>query len=253
MTETASAKNMLITGGSRGIGRATAIMAAARGWSVAINYQSNEAAARETAQAAEAAGAKAMIVQGDVSLEADVIRMFDEAEAALGPLDAVVANAGIVAPGAPLADMTLERMRRVIDANVIGALLTAREAARRLPRPMTEPSAALVLMSSAAARLGAPNEYVDYAASKGAVDTMTLGLSKELAASNIRVNGIRPGLIETEIHASGGKPNRAAELGAATPLGRPGTAEEVAEAVMWLCEPGSSYATGATLDIAGGR
>lgn len=246
-------KRLLITGGSRGIGRATALLAGARGWSVAINYVNHAEAAENTATEVRAAGGEAVIVKGDVAVEADVIRMFDEAEEAFGGLDCVIANAGIVASTASIADMTLERMQRVVDTNVVGALLTARETSKRLRRAMEAPSASLVVLSSAAARLGAPGQYVDYATSKGAMDTMTIGLSKELAPLNIRVNAVRPGLIETDIHASGGEPDRAQRLGATVPMARPGTAKETAEAIVWLCSDDASYVTGALLDVAGGR
>ncbi|MEL7466109.1 MAG: SDR family oxidoreductase [Pseudomonadota bacterium] len=246
-------KRLLITGGSRGIGRATALLAGARGWSVAVNYVSNAEAAQSAAEEVRAAGGEAIVVKGDVAVEADVIAMFDEAEAAFGGLDCVIANAGIVGPKAAVADMTLERMQRVVRTNVVGALLTARETSKRLRRPMDAASASLVILSSAAARIGSPDQYVDYAASKGATDTMTLGLSKELAPLNIRVNAVRPGLIETDIHASGGEPDRAWRLGATVPMARPGTAKETAEAITWLCSDEASYVTGAILDVAGGR
>lgn len=241
-------KSILITGASRGIGRSAAIMAGARGWSVAVNYLGNRQAAEETAEAVRDAGGRSAIVQGDVASEKDVIAMFEAAEAELGALDGVVINAGIVAPASKLVDMSLERMKRVFDVNVLGAYICAREAARRLQK-----GGSIVLISSVAARLGAPFEYLDYAGSKGAVDTLTIGLAKELGPEGVRVNAIRPGLIETDIHATGGSPNRAAQLGATTPLGRAGRPEEVAEAVIWLLSDASSYATGAILDVAGGR
>lgn len=246
-------KSILITGGSRGIGRAVALLAGQKGWSVGINYRADEAMAKKTAQDVRSAGGKALIFQGDVAVEQDVMRMFKEASDAFEGLDCAVVNAGIVAPSATLAEMDLARLRNVIDTNILGALLCAREAARVLPRALDLPSASIVLMSSAAARLGSPYEYVDYAASKGAVDTLTLGLSKELAEENIRVNAVRPGLISTDIHASGGQPDRAERLGKNVPLGRPGTALEVAELIMWLCSDAASYTTGAIIDVAGGR
>ncbi|MCB1346113.1 MAG: SDR family oxidoreductase, partial [Rhodobacteraceae bacterium] len=234
--------------GSRGIGRATALLAAARGWRVSIGYHGNAEAAR--AVAAQTGGPA---LAGDVCDPGAVAAVFDAAEAAQGPLDAVVVNAGVVAPAMPLAEMSDDRLRRVIDTNLMGALYCAREAARRLPRPRDVEPGALVLLSSIAASLGAPNEYVDYAAAKGAVDTLTRGLAKELAAGNVRVNAVRPGLIDTEIHASGGRPDRAQALAPLVPMGRPGRAEEVAEAVLWLCGPGASYTSGAVLDVGGGR
>lgn len=246
-------KVILITGASRGIGRSAALLAGARGWSVGVNYASNKEAADETVAAVKAAGGKAIAIQGDVRDEAAIIAMFDATEEAFGKLDGVVNNAGIVAPGSPLAEMDIERLRRIFDTNVLGAYLCAREAARRLSRSRGGKGGALVNVSSAAARLGAPNEYVDYAGSKGAIDVLTIGLSKELGPEGVRVNAIRPGLIETDIHASGGRPDRAQVLGVQTPLGRPGTADEVGETIVWLLSDASSYVTGAILDVTGGR
>ena len=247
------AKTILITGGSRGIGQATALLAAARGWSVAVNFVRDEVAAGQTVTAVEAAGGRAIAVQGDVSIERDVVELFDAAEAALGPLDGVVNNAGIVAPASTLAEMSAARLERMFTVNVFGAYLCAREAARRLAANGRESGGSIVNVSSAAARLGAPNEYVDYAGSKAAVDTMTIGLAKELGPLGVRVNAVRPGLIETDIHASGGQPDRAQRLGATTPLGRSGQPSEVAEAIIWLLSDASSYVTGALLDVAAGR
>ncbi|MBK0398620.1 SDR family oxidoreductase [Limibaculum sp. M0105] len=246
-------KNILITGASRGIGRATALLAADRGWSVAINYASDAAAARSAAREVEARGSRALTVQGDVTDEAAVAAMFDTALDGLGGLDGVVVNAGVVAPSLPLAEMSLERLQRVFDINVLGSYLTAREAARRMSTDRGGRGGAMVVVSSAAARLGSPNEYVDYAGAKAALDAMTIGLSKELGPRGIRVNAVRPGLIETDIHASGGQPDRAARLGAATPLGRAGSADEVAESIVWLLSDAAAYANGAILDITGGR
>ncbi len=246
-------KTILVTGGTRGIGRATALKCARKGWSIALNYVSNHAAAQETAREVRAAGGHAITLQGDVAVEAEVISMFGEAESRLGRLHGVVVNAGIVAPSLPLADMDSARLKRVFDVNVYGAYLCARESARRLSKDRGGGGGTIVLISSAASRLGSPFEYVDYAGSKAAVDTLTIGLAKELAQQGVRVNAVRPGLIETDIHASGGQPDRARRIGATTPMGRAGRPEEVAEAIVWLLDDGASYTTGAILDVAGGR
>lgn len=245
-------KTILITGASRGIGRAAAIIAGRKGWSVGVNYVGNKLAANEVVDAIGAAGGRAKAIQGNVAIEADVISMFDQV-AELGKLDGVVVNAGIVAPASPLIDMDIERMRSIFDINILGAYLCAREGVRRLARSRGGKGGSIVLLSSAAARLGGPNEYVDYAGSKGAMDTLTIGLSKEVGSEGIRVNAIRPGLIETDIHASGGQPDRAQRLGVTAPLGRPGTADEVGESIVWLLSDASSYVTGACLDVTGGR
>jgi NAD(P)-dependent dehydrogenase (short-subunit alcohol dehydrogenase family) len=246
-------KTILITGGSRGIGRATALLAGARGWAVGVNYVGNRDAAERTVADTIAAGGRAIAIKGDVVREGDVIAMFDATEKAFGPLDGLVNNAGIVAPSLPIVEIGVDRMKRVFDTNILGAYLCAREAARRLSRSRGGKGGAIVNVSSMAARLGAPNEYVDYAGSKGAMDSMTVGLSKELGPEGVRVNAVRPGLIDTEIHASGGRPDRAAKLGATTPLGRAGTAAEVAEAIVWLLGDASSYVNGAILDVSAGR
>jgi NAD(P)-dependent dehydrogenase (short-subunit alcohol dehydrogenase family) len=246
-------KTLLITGASRGIGRACALLAAENGWSVGVNYREDAKAADAAVETIAKGGGRAVALKGDVSVEGDAVGMFDAATKALGPLTAVIANAGVIAPTARLADMSAERMRRIFEINVLGAFLTAREAARRLSKSLGGVGGSIVLMSSAAARLGSPNLYIDYAASKGAIDTLTLGLAKELGPEGVRVNAIRPGLIDTEIHASGGDPDRATVLGATSPLGRPGTAEEVAAAAIWLISDAASYVTGALLDVARGR
>ncbi|MGN4106773.1 SDR family oxidoreductase [Burkholderia gladioli] len=248
-----NSKVVLVTGASRGIGAATARLLAARGWAVGINYARDAAAAEALAGALRADGARVTTVRGDVAVEAEVIAMFDHVERELGPLDALVNNAGIVAAPQPLAEMELTRLTRMFEVNVLGAYLCAREAARRLPTDRGGRGGAIVNVSSLAARLGSPNEYVDYAGSKGAVDTLTLGLAKELAPHGVRVNAVRPGLIDTEIHASGGQPDRAARLGAQTPIGRPGRADEVAEAIAWLLGDAASYVTGTLVDVGGGR
>ena len=246
-------KTVLITGASRGIGRATAILCGAKGWSVGVNYVRDVRAAEDTVRAVQAAGGRATPLEGDVSVEADVIAMFDEAQSRFGALDGVVINAGVIAPPLPLADMTLERLKRMFDVNILGAYLCARESARRMARDRGGQGGSVVLVSSAAARLGSPSEFVDYAGSKAALDTLTIGLSKELGHSSVRVNAVRPGLIETDIHASGGQPDRAQRLGATTPIGRAGKVEEIAEPIVWLLTDAASYVTGAILDVAGGR
>ena len=246
-------KTILITGASRGIGRAAAILCGERGWSVGVNYVGNREAAEQTAEGVRKAGGKAIIVQGDAAVETDVIAMFDETEKQLGQLDGIVVNAGIVAPSLQLADMSAERLQRMFDVNVLGAYLCAREGARRLPIDRGGKGGSIVLVSSVASRIGSPFEYIDYAGSKAAVDTLALGLSKELGPQKVRVNAVRPGLVNTDIHASGGQPGRAQRLGVNTPFGRPGEAIEIAEAIVWLLSDASSYTSGALLDVSGGR
>ena len=245
--------HLLVTGGGRGIGAATCRLAGERGWDVTVNYQGEAAAAEETAAAVVAAGGRAIAVRADVTDEAEIAALFDRGTGAFGPPGAVVANAGIVAPSARLADMDLARLRRIVDVNLIGALLTAREAARRMATRAGGKGGSLVLLSSVASRLGAPGEYVDYAAAKGAIDTLTLGLAKELGPDGIRVNAVRPGVVATEIHARNGTPGRAERIGAGAPLGRAGTPEEIAEAILWLASDAAGYASGAILDVTGGR
>jgi NAD(P)-dependent dehydrogenase (short-subunit alcohol dehydrogenase family) len=227
-------------------------LAARDGWQVLVNYAGNRTAAEAVVADVNAAGSQAVAVQGDVSSEADVAAMYDAAEA-MGPVTAVVNNAGIVAPVARFADYETERMRRVFEVNVMGAYLVAREVARRMPTDRGGPGGVVVNTSSAAARLGSPNEFIDYAGSKGAVDTLTMGMAKELATSGVRVNGVRPGLIETEIHASAGAPDRVERLMGGVPMARAGSAEEVAETILWLCSEKSSYLTGVLIDVTGGR
>jgi NAD(P)-dependent dehydrogenase (short-subunit alcohol dehydrogenase family) len=246
-------KTILVTGSSRGIGRATALIAGSCGWSVAVNYIANSAAAEDVVAAVKSAGGNAVALQGDVSLEADVVAVFAAAERELGPLDGAVVNAGVVAPPSVLMDMSTDRMRRIFEVNVLGSYICAREAARRMARSRGGRGGSIVLVSSIAARLGAPFEYVDYAGAKAALDTLTVGLAKELGAEDVRVNAVRPGLIETEIHASGGQPDRVQRLGGAAPIGRAGRPEEVAEAIVWLLSDAASYTTGALLDVTGGR
>lgn len=244
---------LVITGGSRGIGRETALLAARQGWNVGLGYVSNEQEAGSVVADIQASGGKALAVRCDVSVEADVGRLFDATQARFGTIDRVVANAGIVAPATKLADMPVERIRRMFEVNILGSYLTARDAARRLSRGRGGKGGAIVLVSSIASRLGSPAEFVDYAGSKGAIDTLVIGLAKELAPEGVRVNAVRPGLIETEMHASGGQPDRVARLGSTAPLGRAGMASEVAEAIIWLLGDSASYVTGAALDVSGGR
>jgi NAD(P)-dependent dehydrogenase (short-subunit alcohol dehydrogenase family) len=246
-------KAILITGASRGIGRATALRAGSLGWSVGVNYISHHEAAITVASDVESAGGRARLLPGDVAKEEEVVSMFATASEAFGGIDGVVVNAGIVAPASMLADMSAERMRHVFEVNVLGAYLCAREAARHLSRSRGGRGGSIVIVSSAASRLGSPGEYVDYTGSKGAMDSLTIGLAKELGPEGVRVNAVRPAFIETEIHAMSGRADRAQVLGAGTPLGRAGTAEEVAEAIIWLLSDASSYVTGAFIDMAGGR
>lgn len=246
--------NILITGASRGIGRATALAAARRGWRVAVNYRNDLVAAEGTLIDIRKAGGDGVLVPGDVGDPAAVAAMFDSAEAAFGHLDGVVANAGIVAMGMKLAAMDVARIDRVVRVNLMGAIYTAREAARRLGSDDAVRKGSLVLISSSAAKSGAAGEYVDYAAAKGGVDVLAKGLSKELAPRGVRVNVVRPGPTLTEIHADSGDIDRPLQVAPAIPLGRPGNPEEIAEAVMFLLdEARSSYVTGATLDVTGGR
>ena len=244
---------VLITGGSRGIGAATALLAARRGYGVAVNYTANSLAADEVVRQIRQAGGQAMAVQADVAIEAQVMAMFEKIDAKFGRLDALVNNAGVVDQTTRVEDITLARLRRMFEVNVFGSFLCAREAVRRMSTRHGGAGGAIVNVSSVAARLGAPGQYVDYAAAKGAIDTFTVGLAKEVAAEGIRVNAVRPGLIDTEIHASGGLPRRAWDLAPQVPMQRPGSAEEIAEAIVWLLGDGASYTTGALLDVTGGR
>ncbi len=244
---------ILITGGSRGIGAATAILAAKRGYDVAFTYQSNAKAANEVAEAIRATGRKALMLQADVAIEADVLNVFKKVDAQIGQLDALVNNAGMLEKIMRLDQMDAARWQRVLGVNVIGSFLCAKEAVLRMSTRHGGKGGAIVHVSSAAARLGSPNEFVDYAAAKGAVDSMTIGLSKEVAAENIRVNAVRPGLIYTEIHASAGEPGRVDRAKEGVPMKRGGTADEVAETILWLLSDQSSYITGTMIDVAGGR
>lgn len=244
---------VLITGGSRGIGAATALAAGRAGYAVAVNFHRNAAAAQAVVDEIKAQGGQALTLQADVTQEEDVLALFAAIDTAWGRLDALVNNAGIVDVSCRVDAMGVARLKRMFETNVVGSFICAREAVLRMSTRHGGRGGTIVNVSSAAARLGSPGQYVDYAASKGAIDTFTIGLAKELAAEGIRVNGVRPGIIDTEIHASGGEPNRAQLLGAQVPMQRPGTAEEVAQAIMWLIGPQSSYSTGALLDVSGGR
>jgi NAD(P)-dependent dehydrogenase (short-subunit alcohol dehydrogenase family) len=246
-------KVVVITGGSRGIGRAAALAAAARGYRVVVGYASNKAAADEVVSLIEGKNGKAIAVKCNVGSEADILALFKAADG-FGTLGALVNNAGIVGKsGVRVEDMTAERIQEVMAVNVTGAILCAREAVKRMSTKFGGKGGVIVNISSAAARLGSANTYVDYAASKAAIDILTVGLSQEVAADGIRVAGIRPGLIDTDIHASGGEPDRAARLAPMVPMKRVGTAEEVANAVVWLMSDEASYVTGTTLDVSGGR
>jgi NAD(P)-dependent dehydrogenase (short-subunit alcohol dehydrogenase family) len=244
---------MLITGGSRGIGAATALLAAARGWQVAISYQANAEAAEQVVQRIQSSGGTAMAVQADVTEEAEVLRMFKAVDEQLGTLTALINNAGMLEQQMRLDQMSLDRWQRVFNANVFGSFLCAKQAVLRMSTMHGGQGGAIVNVSSAASRLGSPNEFIDYAAAKGAVDSMTIGLSKEVATEGIRVNAVRPGLIHTDIHALAGEPGRVERAKACVPMLRGGLAEEVAEAIVWIASAQASYVTGALLDVTGGR
>ena len=243
----------LITGGSRGIGAATCLLAARAGFAVAVNYQSNSLAADEVVRQIRAEGGTAITVQADVAHEDQVLAMFAKVDAKLGRISALVNSAGVVDVASRVDGMTVARLKRMFDTNVVGSFVCAREAVRRMSTAHGGAGGVIVNLSSVAATLGSPGQYVDYAASKGAIDTFTVGLAREVANEGIRVNAVRPGVIETEIHASGGEPDRAARLAGAIPMKRPGTAMEVAQAVVWLMSDAASYTTGALLDVGGGR
>jgi NAD(P)-dependent dehydrogenase (short-subunit alcohol dehydrogenase family) len=242
----------VITGGSRGIGRATAIAVAARGFKVCIGYVSNEAAANAVVTAIEASNGKAVAVKCDVGRESDILALFKAADK-LGTLGALINNAGIVGPTSRVDEMSAERIQRMMAVNVTGSILCAREAVKRMSTRHGGKGGVIVNLSSVAAKLGSPNTYVDYAASKGAIDSFTVGLGHEVAGEGIRVAAIRPGLIDTEIHASGGEPDRAHRLAHMVPMKRIGTAEEIANAIVWLLSDDASYVTSAILDVSGGR
>ena len=246
-------KVMLITGASRGIGAATARQAAAQGYALCLNYRQQQAVADALVREIVDGGGQAIAVQADVADEGDVQRLFAAIDQQYGRLDVLVNNAGMLEQQMRLEDMDLARWQRVFAANVFGSFLCCRAAIARMSTRQGGQGGAIINVSSIAARLGAPGEYIDYAAAKGAVDSMTLGLAKELAADGIRVNAVRPGVIKTEIHASGGEPDRVARVSQSVPMGRGGEAEEVAAAVLWLASEQASYTTGALLDVSGGR
>lgn len=244
---------MLVTGAARGIGAATAELAAARGFTVAVNYLRDQVAAEAVCARIVAAGGAAFPVQADVSDEAQVLAMFATLDARGLPLTALVNNAGVVGTIAPFCDYDRARLERTLAINVLGAFLVAREALRRMSTARGGAGGGIVNLSSAAARIGSPNEFIDYAASKGAIDAMTLGLAKEFATQGVRVNAVRPGLIDTEIHASAGAPDRIERFTPMIPMRRAGTAMEVAEAILWLLSREAAYVTGTFIDVSGGR
>lgn len=246
-------KVMLITGASRGIGAATAQLAAERGYALCLNYHHREDAARQVLHEAQRLGVQAIAVQADVSREDEVLNLFTALDREFGRLDVLVNNAGMLERQMRLEQMDAARWSRVLGTNVIGSFLCAREAIKRMSTRHGGHGGAIINLSSAAARLGAPGEYIDYAAAKGAIDSMTLGLAKEVGAEGIRVNAVRPGVIHTDIHASGGEPDRIERVRTSVPLGRGGDAREVAEAILWLASDGASYTSGALLDVSGGR
>jgi NAD(P)-dependent dehydrogenase (short-subunit alcohol dehydrogenase family) len=244
---------LLITGASRGIGSETAIRAARSGYHVAVNYLQEEEAAQHIVKKIILEGGDALAIQADVADESAVQNMFDTLDRELGPVNALVNNAGILDLQTQFEDISAERFHRILSTNVIGSFLCAREAVKRMAYRHGGHGGAIVNVSSMAARLGSPNEYIDYAASKGAVETMTIGLAKEVADEGIRVNAVRPGIIDTEMHASGGEPERVERLSASIPMQRGGRADEVAEAILWLLSEKASYTTGSFIDVAGGR
>ena len=246
-------KVVLITGGGRGIGAATARLAHQKGWSVCINYRNNNAAAEKMVDEINESGGVAVSVQADVSTEEGVISLFDAVDDEFGRVHALINNAGVIAPQSPLVDISVERLHKIFDTNVIGSFLCAREAIKRMSMSRGGCGGSIINVSSAASRIGSPHEFIDYAASKGAIDTMTIGLSKEVAEEGIRVNAVRPGLIETEMHFDAGDINRPQKLKEFIPLKRSGSASEVANAIVWLMSDEASYVTGAFVDVAGGR
>jgi NAD(P)-dependent dehydrogenase (short-subunit alcohol dehydrogenase family) len=246
-------KVIIITGGSRGIGAATAQLAAQEGYAVCISYINNRSAADAVAASINQQNGLAIAVQANVAVEDEVVRLFEQVDSSLGCVSALVNNAGILEQQARVEDMSFERISRVFSTNVVGSFICSREAVRRMSTRHGGSGGAIVNMSSRASRLGSPDEYVDYAASKAAIDTLTIGLAKEVAAEGIRVNAVSPGIIYTDIHASGGEPQRVDRLRETIPMKRGGYPEEVAKAVLWLLSEDASYTTGASIDVAGGR
>ena len=246
-------KVLLVTGGSRGIGAATARLAASQGYAVAVNYNTHSVAADELVRQIRAQGGTAIALQADVAVESQVLAMFAQVDAQLGRLSALVNNAGVVDVAARVDQMSLQRIKRMFDIHVLGTMLCAREAVRRMSTRHGGAGGAIVNLSSVASSHGAPGQYVDYAAAKGAIDAFTLGLGRELATEGVRVNAVRPGIIDTEIHASGGQPERARQSASVIPMQRAGSADEVAQAIVWLLSDAASYTTASILDVSGGR
>ena len=246
-------RTLLITGGSRGIGAAAAILAAQRGWDVAVNYARDAAAAEAVAEQVHALGRRALVIQADVADEAQVLAMYATVDKEFGALNGLVNNAGVVDRPARVDEMSLQRLKRMFAINLTGSFLCAREAVKRMSTKHGGAGGVIVNLSSAAARLGSPGQYVDYAAAKAGIDTFTLGLAREVATEGIRVNAVRPGIIDTDIHASGGLPDRVKQTAPMVPMQRAGSAEEVAQAIVWLLSQESSYTTGAVIDVTGGR
>ena len=246
-------KIIVVTGGSQGIGASTAYLAARKGYTVCINYSRNEIAANDLVSKIESEGGQAVAIKADVSKEEEIVQLFEYVDTNVGKVTALVNNAGIIESQMRFVDMTSERLEKIFATNVIGSFICAREAIKRMSTRQNGTGGSIVNLSSVAARLGAPFEYIDYAASKGAIDSMTIGLAKEVAEENIRVNAVRPGIIDTQIHAKGGEPGRIERLKNIVPLRRAGQTEEVANMILWLLSDEASYVTGAIFDITGGR